>query len=101
MASPAVCSAAGYQQFQALAGFPPARGFCSTVSVQPRGIDQEGAQELAPRDDFQCPIGSDLCDLLAQLKALDGESARGAWYGALFFFFLEWDKWFVKIGEYS
>ena len=84
MASPApgVCSTAAYQHFHPLAGFPPAQGWCSTVSLLPERNDQEAANGLAPRDG-QCPLGSTLCDLLAELKALDRGSAREAWYGIL------------------
>ena len=82
-ASPAVCSTTSYQHFHPLAGFPPAQGWCSTVSLLPERNVQAGAKELAPRDG-PCPLGSTLCDLLAELKALDRESAREAWYGILF-----------------
>ena len=94
MASPpsqGVCSTAAYQHFQQLAGFPPARGWCSTVALLPGNNGPAGAaQQLAPRDG-SCPVGSPLCDLLAELKGLDRESARSAWYGTPPLFFL-WDK---------
>ena len=81
-ASPAVCSTTSYQHFHPLAGFPPAQGWCSTVSLLPDRNARAGAKGLAPRDG-PCPLGSTLCDLLAELKALDRESAREAWYGIL------------------
>ena len=88
MASSSVCSSPFYQQFQALAGFPAARGLCSTVpSLAERDIP-EAAQQLAVRDGPECPVGSDLCDVLAQLQALDPEARREAWYVVLSFFFL-------------
>ena len=87
MASPpsnGVCALAAYQHFQQLAGFPPARGFCSSLSLLPPGyVPGGGAKELAERDD-SCPVGSAVCDLFAELKGLDRESARSVWYGTLF-----------------
>ena len=81
-ARPAVCSTADYQLFHPLAGFPPALGWCSTVSLLPRRSEHDDANALAPRD-IQCPTGSTLCALLADLKATDREFARGAWYDTL------------------
>lgn len=76
----AVCSTAAYQSFLPLAGFPPAQGWCSTVSLLSKRNEQNNVNALAPRD-VPCPLGSDLCALLADLKAADHEFARGVWYG--------------------
>ena len=81
-AAPAVCSTAAYQNFLPLAAFPPAQGWCSTVSLLPRRSEQDSANALAPHD-VQCPVGSNLCALLADLKAADREFARGVWYDIL------------------
>lgn len=81
-AASAVCSTAAYQNFLPLAGFPPAQGWCSTVSLLSKRSEQNSANALAPQD-VPCPLGSKLCTLLADLKTADREFARGVWYGIL------------------
>ena len=75
--NPALCSTAAYQHFRPLAGFSPALGWCSKVSLLSRGSADE-ANALA-QPGMQCPVGSQLCNLLAELKAADREFARGVW----------------------
>ena len=74
---PAICSLPAYQ---ALAGFPPALGYCSSVSFLDERKHQSDASLYATRD-VPCPVGYDsLCDLLSELKASGPDFARGAWY---------------------
>lgn len=80
---PAVCSTAGYQNFHSLAGFSPAQGWCSSVSLLSKKRSEEDEAKALAQRDVQCPAGSDLCNLLAELKAADREFARGVWYGIL------------------
>lgn len=79
-APPAVCSTAAYHHFLPLAGFPPAQGWCSTVSLLSKRDERDSANALAGQD-VECPLGSNLCALLADLKAADRDFARGVWYG--------------------
>ena len=86
-APPALCSTPAYKPYLPLAGFPPAQGWCSTVSLP---SSQDG-QDASP-----CQGSGELCALLAELKeGAEGGFARGVWYGVLFSsFFFAFGYWF-------
>ena len=79
-AAQTVCYTPTFQNFLPLAGFPLAQGWCSTVSLLSERNERDEANALTSQD-VPCPVGSNLCALLADLKVADHEFARGVWYG--------------------
>ena len=78
--APSVCSLPAIEPFMPLAGFPPARGYCSTTILLDKRTDHGAASPFTPRE-FKCPaIYSYVCDLLSELKGSDQEFARAVWY---------------------
>lgn len=78
--APVICSLPAYDAFMPLAGFPPARGYCSTTALLDERTDHIIAGRRTPPE-FQCPvIDNSLCDLLSELQGSDREFARSVWY---------------------